>query len=361
MPRTKRTRADIPRLLEDLDDMKVIEAVCDGFCRGLSATEVRKEVEERLGTRLSREKPYQILSLAGMNGWLEFIPPLEYALAEHLRQNYPFLEDVDVVRTTHLEPVAARAARMLLQLVRQAAYEKSEVHVGLAGGWTVLTMVKHFARLLDQPMEDLPDRIVFHAMVTGLQLDDPETDPNTFYNYLRPLPIETKFKALYGPVMPDAETIAELRRDHKPTEDAFLAGDEIDIIATSGSRWQDEHSQLKELMTKYQDPEEKVTDTEKLEEEKCVGDILWQPINAQGPIETDLHVQAMTLKELAELPGDIRGGTKVLLILGPCGACGAARGDLLRAVLELKERYVTHLVTDIETGNLSAPESDESD
>ena len=343
--------------MEDLDDMRVIEAVCDGFCQGLSATEIRKKVNKDLKTELSRERPYQILAMAGMEGWLEFVPPLEYALAEDLSRDYPFLRGVDVVRTTHLEPVAARASRTLLQLVRQTAYEKSEVHVGLAGGWTVLTMVKHFAKLLDQPMDDLPKTIVFHAMVTGLQHDDPKTDPNTFYNYLDSpaVDVETEFVALHGPVMPEADMIKDLRKRHRPTMEAIAAGDEIDIIVTSGSRWKDEHNQLKRLMTKYLDPK----DTQKLERDHCIGDILWQPITAEGPMEQELRVQAMTLKKLQKLPGEIQAGTKVLLILGPCGECGTPRGDLLRAVLDMDQQYVTHLVTDVQTASLNPPDGDE--
>lgn len=366
MPRRPRTPADIERAYDEQEDMDVIAAVCQGFCSGQSGTKIREEVERKLGRSLSREEPYKILSFAGLRGWLEFVPPLEHKRADDIRWDHPKLEGVEVVNTKEPEEVAARAARTLLRLVRQLAYDRDVVHVGLAGGWTVLKTVQSFAKLLSLPMKDLPKELCFHAMVTGLQANHPETDPNTFFNFLSSLPLETSFVALHGPALPSAKMIAELRKTHVPTQRAFEREEEIDIIVTSGSSWKDGDSQLRNLMLDYQ-LEAQVA---KLEELGCVGDVLWQPIDGDGPIESKesdededeekLEVGVMTLTQLNDLPEEIEGGKKVLLVLGPCGLCRSPRGDLLETVLGFEKRYLTHLVTDVRTAAFESAEVGES-
>lgn len=347
MPRKPRTRAAIMKRYEKLDDMELIEAVCTRFCAGKSASQIRDEVEEELNRSLTREQPYQILAYAGAKNWLQFTPPLEYEQAQRLTWAYPWLQGVEVVMTRTLDPVASRAARMLLQLIRQTAHDKSTVHVGLAGGWTVLQLVKHFAELLGQPMDDLPEEICFHAMVTGMQLRYPHTDPNTFYNYLWSLPVRPRFVTLHGPDLPTREIIDHLRETHKPTQQAFEEGEKIDIVVTSGSAWEDEHGLLKNLFEEQYPDDYKV-----LLDARCVGDMLWQPINSDGPILGKTKVEAMTLKSLDDLADEIPRGLKVLLVLGPCGRCATPREDVLRTVLNLEKRYVTHVVTDYRSASI---------
>jgi DNA-binding transcriptional regulator LsrR (DeoR family) len=358
MPRRPRTPADIEKAYDEQEDMDVIAAVCQGFCKGQSGTKIREGVERELGRSLSREEPYKILSFAGLRGWLEFVPPLEHKRADKIRWDHPKLEGVEVVNTKDPEEVAARAARTLLRLVRRRAYDRDVVHVGLAGGWTVLQTVQSFAKLLSLPMRDLPKELCFHAMVTGLQANHPETDPNTFFNFLSSLPpLETSFVALHGPALPTAEMIAQLRKTHVPTQRAFEREEEIDIIVTSGSSWKDGDSQLRNLMLDYQLEEE----VAKLEKRGCVGDVLWQPIDGDGPIPSDeLEVGVMTLTQLSNLPLEIEGGKKVLMVLGPCGICSSPRGDLLEAVLSFQKRYLTHLVTDVRTAAFESAEVGES-
>jgi DNA-binding transcriptional regulator LsrR (DeoR family) len=357
LPRRPRSPADIEKAYDEHEDIELIAAVCRGFCEGQSGTKVREEVERKLGRKLSREEPYKILSFAGIKGWLEFVPPLEHKRADEIRWNHPLLESVEVVNTKDPADVAARAARTLLQLVRQRAHGREIVHVGLAGGWTVLLVVQSFAKLLSLPMSDLPRAICFHAMVTGLQANHPETDPNTFFNFLSSLPLETSFIALHGPALPTAEMIEQLRAAHVPTQRAFEREEEIDIIVTSGSSWKDGDSQLRNLMLDYKLEEE----VAKLEKRGCVGDVLWQPIDRDGPIPSEeLEVGVMTLTQLSNLPQEIEEGKKVLLVLGPCGLCRSPRGDLLQALLGFEKRYLTHLVTDVRTAAFESAEVGES-
>ena len=111
---------------------------------------------------------------------------------------------------------------------------------------------------------------------------------------------------------------------------------------TSATDWSDKHSALRKRM------ERSDQSMRTLEEERCVGDILWRPIAEHGPIEAETEIRALTLIELSELPMLIRRGTKVLVMLAPCGGrgCNMPKGRLLRDVLNMKTSLVTHLVVD---------------
>ncbi len=354
MARRARTATDIKRRYDSLEDRELVAAVCERFCQGQSPTEIRESILEDLRRKLTREQPYQILSFAAMNGWLQFVPPVDYSLGAKLKDDHPWLEGVEVVHSGSIEQVAARAARVLLQLVRQTAHSRQQktVRIGLAGGLTVLETVKHFGQLLSRPRSelpaDLPKELCFHAMVTGLQLHDPRTDPNTFFNYLSGLVVETDFVALHGPALPTRAMIDQLRKSHAPTQEAFELGEQIDIIVTSGASWKDEdHSQLRKLMLVY--PNE----VEGLQNEGCVADMLWQPVNERGPIKNESRVRALTLLRLDEMPDAIRKqGKKVLLVLGPCSICSRPRDDVLRTLLNLEDQYFTHLVAETRTASL---------
>jgi DNA-binding transcriptional regulator LsrR (DeoR family) len=78
----------------------------------------------------------------------------------------------------------------------------------------------------------------------------------------------------------------------------------------------------------------------------CVGDMLWRPLGERGPIETESEIRAMTLVELSDLPKFIAGGKHVLLVLGPCVVCNRPKTEMLRAVLTMPPRLITHLVVD---------------
>ncbi len=362
MARRARTHADIRRRYNIQQDMQLIDAVCSRFCKGDSPTQIREFIERGLGRVLTREQPYQILSYAALNGLLKYAPPPDYELARKLKEADHRLVEVEVVRTDQLELVATRAAEVLLRMLQQLAVRKGakEVHIGLAGGGTILRTVKAFGELLNGPVKDLPPKLVFHAMVTGLQLHDPRTDPNTFFNYLpfgKSGKLTTEFVALHGPALPDGDLIEHLLETHQPTIKAFDEGKQIDLVVTSGTSWKNDedrrhsHSHLKRLLTGYKDDDGRDVVSVLEKEHGCVGDLLWQPVNEEGPIPDETKVRAMTLRRLDELPGAIDKGAQVLLVLGPC-ACGRARDDVLRTVLGWKKRYITHLVADNRTASV---------
>jgi hypothetical protein len=90
----------------------------------------------------------------------------------------------------------------------------------------------------------------------------------------------------------------------------------------------------------------------------CVSDMLWLPLASHGPIDSTRYPhRAMTLIELAMLPGYIQRGTQVLLVLGPCSVCHRPKTDILGTLLHLPEPILIHLIVDSRSarGLLEAP------
>jgi DNA-binding transcriptional regulator LsrR (DeoR family) len=291
---------------------------------------------------MTREDPYRYLRKAVGRGWIRFDPPQEYSLQQRIREDaYPWLHDVSVVQSGRSEDVAYRAAKMLLELLQQH-YAKGEVHIGFSGGSSLRTLARRFAELLHKPVKHLPSAIVFHALVAGFDVNDPTTDPNAFFTYFvggPATPCGMSFVALHAPAMVEKESEAKLR-GLPGIKEAFERAPQIDIIVTSTSCWQDEHSTLRRCMALADES------VEELENGGCLGDILWQPFGADGPFELDSHIRAMTLIRVSELSEFVRNGKHVLLVAGPCAYCHEPKADVVKAILDQEQRLITHLVTD---------------
>ena len=118
-------------------------------------------------------------------------------------------------------------------------------------------------------------------------------------------------------------------------------GQKIDIIITSATCWNDGHSTFR----KYMDNIEGCTET--LEKEGCVGDLLWQPLSRKKIIQPDkTSHRSMALFNLHELSNFVKEGKNVLLVLGPCAQCYQAKTDIMKAILDLDDQLITHLVAD---------------
>jgi DNA-binding transcriptional regulator LsrR (DeoR family) len=87
-------------------------------------------------------------------------------------------------------------------------------------------------------------------------------------------------------------------------------------------------------------------DLERVLEAGAVGDILWQPVGAQGPIELEDTIRALTLVQLRDLPDFVARGNRVLLMIGPCGKCNQPKGRILHAILNQRRRLISDLVVD---------------
>jgi DNA-binding transcriptional regulator LsrR (DeoR family) len=265
-----------------------------------------------------------------------------------IENKYRWLKNAQVVHTAGIRVVAQRGAEVLLNLVSryvQRSRPRKTVRVGFAGGRSVGLLAREFATLLCREKIDLPDTIVLQSLVAGFDPTDPATDPNTFFSFFMDessIRVKTEFIALHAPPMVHPHDIESLR--HLPEiHDAYEAARQVDIIVTSGAEWKDEHSLLRRSMARERDVYHELNDL------GCVGDILWRPIGTEGPISEETAIRAMTLIELDALPALIKRGTKVILMLGPCGKCRRPKGHLLKTIMDYEQQLVTHLVTDTRT------------
>ena len=133
---------------------------------------------------------------------------------------------------------------------------------------------------------------------------------------------------------------------------AQIAARNLDIVVTSGTEWADVHSPLRRLLRREKNPVAEQDDF-------CIGDLLWSPIDKNGPISKGPEERAMTLLQLPDLPSMIRKGARVVLMLAPCAGrdsvenrpgevkhCLRDKGTLLACLLAQPKRYLTDVVVD---------------
>lgn len=350
MKRSLRSGKDLPdRNWGNFTKDEVVAAVCKYLGRGHSVSEIVEEVRKSLGIRLKREDPYRLISYAAKHNWLQFAAPVDMRMAEDLRLRYPWLERVVVVRTSVADDLSFYAALVLKEIMLKTASRPNaprDFHLGLGGGSALRKTCRHFAAMLHEADPKLPERIVFHAMVGGFTFheDYMPIDANSFFIYFAGDPrlkVKTSFLGLHAPGMVRSAMIPELKSLFYIAK-AYEKAKEIQVVLTSaGGHWRSKHSILYDMYSKCS-PESR----EALSRQGTVGDMMWLPINEQGPVEAPTEMRAMTLVELTDLPRMIREGKKVLLHLGPCGNCGGDKREVLRAILGYRQPLVTHLVTD---------------
>jgi hypothetical protein len=237
---------------------------------------------------------------------------------------------------------------------------KPTVHIGFAGGVLLRKLACAFAKRLRDPPPDLPGELVFHAMVAGWNVTNPVNDPNSFFVYFAGddlnSPIKIRFVGLYGPGLYDAGEEFSIRKQ-RSTSEAFAAVEKLDVIVTSAGTWSCQHSALYRLYN-----EQSQATFESLTQAGCIGDMLWNPLAENGPIDLaaiDASVLILTLMTLDKLDDFIRRqGKHVLLLIAPCSSCGASKAPLLKTILDndKRKRLLTHLVTDSRTaGELLRP------
>jgi DNA-binding transcriptional regulator LsrR (DeoR family) len=197
---------------------------------------------------------------------------------------------------------------------------------------------------------------VFSALVSGIDHEAAGTDPTSFFTYLSGLrdgdvegssSCETEFELLHAPpiIRPaEWESIRNgVSKDHPSITRSLNRARSFDLIVTSASQFDDPHCQLRRCFEMYS-PET----AQRLGEEGCVGDMLWQPLNFAGAMDTRRHAfQTLALVSLTELHDHIARGNRVLLALGPCASprvCGRSRALVLFAIL--RNRLVTDVVVD---------------
>jgi DNA-binding transcriptional regulator LsrR (DeoR family) len=343
--------------------MELMSLVCHLFCQGKTADQIAKVIRKdpRYGNAFKREHAWRLVRYAAKEGWLRFTAPAEQQLAEVTAEKYDWRRSrITVVRTAVLDDVGRHAAERLLDLIRDhcLSHATDVVHVGFAGGRTLRKVAEHLAGLLREPAEGNPRKIVFHAMVAAFNEDDFEADPNNFISYFVHEDLSVKVASLPMPAPGIVETDRWLQlREFSAIRRVYEDAEKIDIIVTSAGRWGDEHSTMAAYLQQIGGSAEEALvkeDEELLEKSGAIGDLLWQPLSKEGPIDIStgkFHFRATTLMELRQLPGFIQKGGRVLLVLGSCSACHAPKGEILHAILQGEPRLVTDIVVDSPTVN----------
>lgn len=346
----RRTEGDsLPQRLPSVDHEETVAAVCKYFCRGYTPSAIADLMKEHYGIEMTREAPYKYLRYAALHNWLQFTAPRQDQLSQQMSHDYPWLHQVEVVHTSVVDDVAYRAAAMVVELLRayrRPPHPKAEVHVGFAGGYSMRTVAEKLAALLQQPIDDLPDTVVFHTLVAGFDFDTPVTDPNAFLTYFTSptMQVKTRFVLLHAPTIVQPGQMDDVLQ-LPGVKEAYQSIEQLDLIVTSAAVMTDEHG----MLYRYYDRNSPETVT-LLQRDGCVGDMLWWPLARHGPLDPSQYpYRSLTLIDLTKLPDYIRRGTQVLLVLGPCGACNTLKTDILDTILHLDDHLITHVVVDSRT------------
>jgi hypothetical protein len=341
---SKKDRARQKVKWKHLDPDEQLSAICKLFMKGMTMTEISKVVSKKYDTDFSREKPYPLLMKAVRKKWIRYMPPQEGQLGWELKQKYDWLFDVRVVHTSQYSDIANYGAETLLDLLKTfRGSNKKEIHIGFAGGHAMRILAGQFARLLENLNTPFPKKLVLHALVSGFDIKEPTTDPNTFFTLFQSDPtrgIEYGYVGLHAPPLVESKHYDELMLGPGFCDSKDLTED-IDIIVTSATCWNDEHSTFRKYMDNFENC------SEKLEKEGCIGDMLWQPLGKRKRIKPDMTAKrAMALYDLDELSGFVKNEKNVLLVLGPCGQCYQPKTSILKAILDQDNQLITHLVAD---------------
>ncbi len=331
---------------QSLDEFEQLTVVCDLFFQRLKMTEILTEIKAAYtNVNLTRESILPLVYKAMKYKLIQYTPTTDAHLSMQFKSRYSWLTRSEVVHTSTFSDVAFHGANMLLDLIKEYRHsEKSEIHVGFAGGHAMRILAYQFSKLLENLREPIPQKIFFHALVAGFNVHEPKTDPNTFFTFFLS-ENETNnlydFVGLYALPLIKSKDYVEITK-RAGVKEAFQEKEKIDIFVTSATSWDDEHSLFKQYMNNSKGC------LKKLENANCIGDLLWLPIGEKEAIDPNVTViRSMTLlKNLQELNYFINKDKKVLLILGPCAKCSKTKSSILNAVLNQETHIITHLVAD---------------
>jgi hypothetical protein len=344
---------------------ELLSVLSELFTKGHTTAEIKDAVHNRFAAYrelLTNETVWSLLRYAAEQGLISHKPRPDIALEQRLVQDYAWLDGrASVVQTATTDVLARTAAKKLLELIQNVRRMKNarEVHVGFAGGMTLRSVARELAELLDAPQDDLPEMLVFHSMVASFKDDDFFADPNSFSTYfLATSRVKVRLVRLALPGLIEEEHYQAIQ-EIPSIRNMFDRRGELDIVVTSGSLWNDKRGTLREYIRAAVEQADKrgragSNDArDAFENAHVVGDLLWQPINEEGPVDIVLPYRITTLMKLVELPEFIDGGGSVLLVMGCSGVSGAPKSPLLRAILNLREKahqnWVTNVVSDSPT------------
>jgi len=328
------------------DNEELASFVCAKFCRGLTVSEIKAAVKDELKIDLSREQPYEILRRAALDGRLQHVVPQDSELTIRLRDEYPWLRGVRVLRSVEPDVVAQQAALVLFELM--ARLSGDDLHIGFGGGGVMQGTVRQLASMLRKEPPPLK-RLFLHSLIAASE--DPTVSPNSFLRWFfeepRP-PFKIELVGLPTPGLVSPAALKALKQIDE-IKSVFEQAATLNVLVTSaGAHWGKEEG-CSGLYKLYEAADKTSRLPRELHDQGCVGDVLWQPLGAHGPLRPHTGIRAVTLVDLEDMPRLVEQGKQVVLVLAPCGSCRQPKTEVLRAVVNCRPPMITHLVADSRT------------
>ena len=264
---------------------------------------------------------------------------------------------VNVSGPTASQHVGSVAADEIIKLIYRVSAEKkaralaegrdpneTRVHLGLGAGYAAMEVAKRLAGRADAQTP----KLTLHAISPGgFYIPKEQMDPTVYFHYFINAGLDVECVGLFSTPVVATEDFERLKRNPSLRR-CFERRDEIDIIATSLASADDEHGLFRKYFEHLR--AENLVDASALpalEAQGWVGDVLFQPFSPTGALTPRSYraVALFTFDELAAFSR--RPGKHVVVIGGPCGACGAPKTNALRPLLENERaRLWTRLIVD---------------
>lgn len=305
-------------------------------------SDVAHQLGEEFGEPVSRERVYRLLSEARRRGILRFRVRGENQLQQAIAAKYDLpperLHVLGVRGPSAVAQVASAAAEFTVDRILEIKRGQTRVRLGLGGGRTMM----HYSRELAAALlsrTGIP-KLGLHALSSGFNVYEPRTAPVSFFGHFAEVPTDIEYVGLFSEAVVDAGDYDAVKEAFGVKE-SFDEKDKIDIIVTSLADARDRHGSLNDVSVG-------VNRREELRANEWVGDCAYLPYSNEGPIELVNGKRAVTLFELRELAYRVEQGKEVLLVAGPCPACGEDRGEALRPLLARPElRVWSHVFLDV--------------
>lgn len=348
-PKKSRRRRPPAFRLHQLPSHVILE-VCDRFLRQreFSVREIAEKMQ-RLLPGMRREHVYLLLHEGFRRGFVQFSPPIDQDRQRRLRERFAGavrdITVVDAVGPTVIDHLARYTAEQVLQNIKEDP-DRDEVHIGFGGGRTVQQVARHLTVLL-QHEPDVPT-LVLHALGTGFATEDPSTSAASFFGLFHDLEeaLTIDYRLVPAPPFVPWNQYALLLERRPDLRRALRQSGSIDIVVTTLNNANHEHGLLYSFMQLAGEDA-----LRKLRSAGWIGDVLWRPYSADGPITANIGIRPITMFELDDLVRLAkRPDRHVYLVAGPCPGCANLKTEALRPILmQASLRICNHLVIDTDT------------
>ena len=339
--------------LRDIDEAALVLA-CDMFVNGYKNEAIRDAVNEelvRLGSSvsISREQVYELLTIGRKRRYFTLTPPERHALQTRVADRFHVDQgSVHVANSRAIDHLAATAAKLVVDLILELGKRHENVHIGLGGGYTSRLVAYHLATQL-RAVPGLPT-ITLHALSTGYDADFHHTAPLTFFGFFEGITPKVEYVGLFAPPLVETDQYEEAIND-AGVKKSFKARKKLHLVISSLGSASHVHGDFYNFMK--QGKRGKDSGLNVLKNAGWVGDVLFRPYSATGPITDDTGIRAVSLLELDELRDMARSRDKhVVIVAGPCTLCPKTRSDAVKPLFVAPDlRLWSHFVMDMQTAS----------